>query len=757
MKHSVQPPHLISSGSGHGNQSVRPVFNPMHASRTVCTVSHPSAQAPLQAHTHSIADEHNSSHYFSRLMPMHAKLGQPVIEIDPQHQLDLYIQSGDLKAIMQAEQKDPGLIHRAIANGVHLLHIAVGYEQTSIVEFLIGKAVNIQAADYANNRPLTLAFHKKNLLLVYILINSGAAWDTKLAGNRELLRSLDSAFINTVTYMIDLYYTRKKGISRSQSLHVDSINQAVIQSMTSSDFQTKDLSVAMTLACKNNKNEWLPFLLELSISLDARDSHGKTALDYLCDNKNMAGLEILMHSKYWNFLSVNVKMDVLTVFYQENNIRMINVLIKKEGINTQLFEKKLQALNFDSSRLSSPLTPDKSHLNPEAPPFQPKALALSLPIKPNAPYSLHAACRTGTFKEVSRLLTEDPQSIHQFDTTNNFPIHIAASRHQLDIVNLLLSHKADYMKQNGLGFLPIHCAISAPATDANQQLNVIKKLMSIQDNSKVNVNYHDSLLHLAVTCEAIEVIQYLAAKFKALINYSDSLKMTALMIAANKPSPLCSSIINILLQNDANPNLKNKYGFTCLHLACFNNNIPAVQSLISVSDLSIENNQQVTVLLSALQSKNTQLLDFLIPHFMKKKLLLSVDKAKNNLLHLICLENFYDAMLVLTQHVSSISIFETRNNFGQTPFHIACKKGSKSMVITLIKNGFHFEHLDNFGETPFTVACRYGTYEMIEMLLTYEINLKILKEAYYRGLKTALYNKNLNNVISLLNRAINKR
>jgi ankyrin repeat protein len=144
-------------------------------------------------------------------------------------------------------------------------------------------------------------------------------------------------------------------------------------------------------------------------------------------------------------------------------------------------------------------------------------------------------------------------------------LHIAIRTNDIEIVNLLLSHKNTKDKINVNKNTPLHYAI------ANKKTEIIKVLLKHPKiNVKLKNSYNDTPLHLAVEYGLTDIVKLLIEK-GAKINETNRENFTPLHIAVTPTRNETNQQINkeiteILLNNkDIKVNIIDLYGDTPLH------------------------------------------------------------------------------------------------------------------------------------------------------------------------------------------------
>jgi ankyrin repeat protein len=193
---------------------------------------------------------------------------------------------------------------------------------------------------------------------------------------------------------------------------------------------------------------------------------------------------------------------------------------------------------------------------------------------------LHILTFCNYIKEVQSLLEtkQRKQDINEGNYFGNTPLHIAVEENHPDIVVLLLNQGASPRAKNKAGCTPLDLA------EQKDNLGIFKTLLKylrpidLQGRTK---------LYILTFCNHIEKIQSLLKtdQGKQEINTGNYLGNTPLHIAAERNYP---KIVELLLQNGANPCAKNKAGLTPLDLAKQKGNLGIFKTLLDAAPNSVK-------------------------------------------------------------------------------------------------------------------------------------------------------------------------
>ena len=171
-------------------------------------------------------------------------------------------------------------------------------------------------------------------------------------------------------------------------------------------------------------------------------------------------------------------------------------------------------------------------------------------------------------------------------------------------------------------------------------------------------------------------------------------------------------------------NSKNKDGCTALSIACHSNNFDGIKILLAAgSDINIKNNNNGnTVLMSVIEKGYMEPLDLILEH---KNVLID---TKNNdgytALMIACFYNRLDIIQRLIQHRADVDL---KNDVGDTALMISCRYGHENVVRYLLLCGSDKFIKNDELETCLMIACEQGFTSIVQLLINHDTEFQMLE------------------------------
>uniref|UniRef100_A0A671KT98 Ankyrin-1-like n=1 Tax=Sinocyclocheilus anshuiensis TaxID=1608454 RepID=A0A671KT98_9TELE len=376
---------------------------------------------------------------------------------------------------------------------------------------------------------------------------------------------------------------------------------------------------------------------------------------------------------------------------------------------------------------------------------------------------LHLASKEGHVKMVLELLHH---GIVLETTTKkgNTALHIAALAGQEQVVTELVNYGANVNAQSQKGFTPLYMAAQ------ENHLEVVKFLLDNGANQTIPTE--DGFTPLAVALQ-----QGHENVVALLINHGTKgkVRLPALHIAARNDDTRTAAV---LLQNDPNPDVLSKTGFTPLHIAAHYENLNVAQLLLNrgadvnftpkngITPLHIASRRGNVIMVRLLLDRGAKIdaktKDELTPlhcaarngHVRIIEILLDQGapiqaKTKNGLspIHMAAQGDHLDCIRQLLQYNAEIDDITLDH---LTPLHVAAHCGHHRMAKVLLDKGAKPNTRALNGFTPLHIACKKNHMRVMDLLLKHSASLEAVTESGLTPLHVSSFMGHLNIVKILM-------
>jgi len=326
--------------------------------------------------------------------------------------------------------------------------------------------------------------------------------------------------------------------------------------------------------------------------------------------------------------------------------------------------------------------------------------------------ALHLASKIGNVEIIQLLI--DSGEILDLDTLVNAQtndglsaLHLATSN--ITIVEILIEHEANVnLKSDSYG-TPIFMAAGLGHLDVVQYL--IKKKAEIN----LTTTNGTTLLMTAASRGYFEIVKALLGE-KAEVNAQTRHGLSALHLATAN-----INIVKMLIEHEANVNLKSEINGTPIFMAAGLGHLDVVQYLIKKkADINITTTNGETPLMYAVNPENFEIVKVLL----REKA--EVNAQTNDGLSALLVATYNIAIVeILIEHGANIDI---KSDIYGTPIYEAARSGHLDVVQYLIEKKADINVSTTNGGTPLMVAAEKGHFEIVKELQKANPKFPILKQ-----------------------------
>ncbi|MBN8828280.1 MAG: ankyrin repeat domain-containing protein [Sphingobacteriia bacterium] len=214
-------------------------------------------------------------------------------------------------------------------------------------------------------------------------------------------------------------------------------------------------------------------------------------------------------------------------------------------------------------------------------------------------------------------------------------------------------------------------------------------------NVDLKDKYNNTELHYAVSkCDINKTIELIKKGAEVNLLGGDNFSPLHKVIKECDDEDKALKIIDILLKNKINPNLKDLYNREALHYAC-EKGIKACKKLIPISDV---NNKDISGKTPLMNVSNPDLIKFFINNGADIN---AQDKLANTSLHVYVNKECLECVKIILDHNPKLNL---QDKYGRTPLHVAAKYGLIEIAEALLVNDIDINIKDNEGFLAYDYA-----------------------------------------------------
>ena len=173
-------------------------------------------------------------------------------------------------------------------------------------------------------------------------------------------------------------------------------------------------------------------------------------------------------------------------------------------------------------------------------------LCATVACEPVKKTEIHNAVKAADVMKVKQLLAEAPGLVNEKDWLGDTPLHVAAQTDNIEMVGLLLDHKADINARADAGWTALHWAVYL----CDKEMTALLLRHHADVNARISIGY--APLHWAACRNSKELVELLVAH-KADVNAGDHNRRTPLHYAVYWNS---KDAVEALLAHQADVNAK---------------------------------------------------------------------------------------------------------------------------------------------------------------------------------------------------------
>jgi hypothetical protein len=156
-----------------------------------------------------------------------------------------------------------------------------------------------------------------------------------------------------------------------------------------------------------------------------------------------------------------------------------------------------------------------------------------------------SAFKTSKYKAAEELI-KGGAIIDEHDEQGNTLFHLAVEQRKVEIIDSLIGKGADADKANKDNRTPLNLAIAKSDAESPESLKVIRKLIHATKNIDVQNQHGNTLLHLAIAQNKMEIFRILLREAKPNINLSNKAGQTPLALAKDNNKETAVEILRRL-------------------------------------------------------------------------------------------------------------------------------------------------------------------------------------------------------------------
>ncbi|CAG7939672.1 unnamed protein product [Penicillium salamii] len=353
--------------------------------------------------------------------------------------------------------------------------------------------------------------------------------------------------------------------------------------------------------------------------------------------------------------------------------------------------------------------------------------------------ALHLASCKGDSRIVQRLLEESPKLLEVQNDEGDTSFAFAARCGHLNVVEYLLSQKADIYAKDVEGATAWHQSAERGQIDVVKKLyledpgfcdtqddrqntalilaaegghvHIVEQLLSWGSDIDARRYDNDGAIHLAARYGHVKMAEFLLRQRRDLL-HSRGFHGRAPFSTAAEEGQL--AMCEFLAEEGADITTMDQDEDQPIHLAAAFGHLPIVESLLDINQdlLNARGYLGQTALFQALMYSSSDVGDCLL--FQKDADISIIDQNSATILHAAA----YNGHLKVSKHILKAhpEIIDYKDIKGRTALSLACALGYSDFVIDLLNEGADATLKTQNGRTPLHIACYNGFLEITRLL-----------------------------------------
>ncbi|CAF1132972.1 unnamed protein product [Adineta ricciae] len=353
--------------------------------------------------------------------------------------------------------------------------------------------------------------------------------------------------------------------------------------------------------------------------------------------------------------------------------------------------------------------------------------------------ALHVASHCGNYN-VAKLLCERRADVNAKALNGFSCLHIACKKNRLKLVELLISNDADIEGKTESGLTSLHVAAFVGSHD------IVVYLLQHEANIDAVTIRGETPLHLATRNNQVDIVQTLL-RFGATVDAKAKEAQTCLHLATRLGN---IEIVSLLLRANAFVDNETKDGYSSLHIAAKEGHEEIASLLIDHgANLNLFTKRNFSALHICSKYGNIKVANLLLQKGATPDI-----QGKNDLTPLHCAVhyNHSNVALLLLQHGASPHV--TARN-GYTPLHIAAKKNALDIAEMLLEYNANTNAQSSGGFTPLHLSCQDGHSDMTYLLLANHADPNIASKCHLTPLHLCAQEDRVKCAEALVNKQAN--